>query len=429
MNISSANVFVSLASCCLAILGSCNLGCDSQSNDIPSNVNESSRSIVEKLESQQLSDSHIRTEPRQITPTNSFQSEISTVDLELILSKVQPFSPKPFPSIVMATHALRLWGSTKLFDEGVIVPDGYHFKVWRFSCPTLLNTVLDHGKFREYFPNGDPLLMPSPHGITVRFKTGNFLDRQITTWPDCEAHIDKVLSVLGEVGISSNQVVKAPGKEGCVRDIVRDAAMRVEPTQELEFTLKGLLYYLDLPANWQNRFGRRIELSKLICEIASKVPSDGACLGIHVTQVVALAIRIDDEEPFLGADREFLLEYLRNVCRSLERSQLPSGAWPGNWSLKGRDWVVGQGESNEAQQIRATGHHLEWIAIAPSTLRPDEKVIIKAIRFLSASLKELDADNYYHNYTPLTHAARSLVLLSGYDLGKYRNPIHTKPVE
>jgi len=99
-----------------------------------------------------------------------------------------------------------------------------------------------------------PLLRRTGDGVVVRRMLGEFGDRPIYSWPDYEAHVDQLVSVLGEIGIRSDSPLRADGEEGTVAEILGDSMARFIFEQELPFSCKAYLHYLELPAR---RPGRR----------------------------------------------------------------------------------------------------------------------------------------------------------------------------
>ncbi|MFV0443836.1 MAG: hypothetical protein ACK5Q5_09720 [Planctomycetaceae bacterium] len=316
----------------------------------------------------------------------------------------------------MATHALRLWGRESTFEDGPVVPDFLPHARWRFSSPTLIAFLLDEDVYDSFYPGAQGLLARSAAGIAVRQGPRNSSDIPVTSWPDCEAHVDKVLSVLGEIGISSTHPVVVEHKAGTVEDLVADSLSRFVRGQEVEFSLKAYLHYLDVPAEWKNRYGDECSIGPLVVEVAVRPPGSGACLGIHVLHAAALALRVDDQKPFLGEDRPLVEEALRTAAAMLERSQTSQGDWPANWTGDLADDGLIVTDGSVMGSIRSTGHHLEWIALAPEELVPSDESIGRAIDYLVSAMTTLPGENYYTHFAPLSHAARALVLLHGKDI-------------
>jgi len=371
-----------------------------------------SLATVEKANPSAAAD--VLTRPRSILPTPHFHEHIHLSRLGIILDRMRPLSPKPMISVSVATHALRLWGRKAQFTDGPFVQEGHHRSMWQFSSETMIRILLDAGHFEQMYPKSEPLISASPYGISTRLAIGYFDERPITTWPDCEAHVDKVISVLGEMGIEADYPVRASGHSATVADMLRDSMIRFSWSQELDFTAKAYLLYLNLPAQWSNRYGISVTSDALIRRIADQELGGGSCVGTHQCHVMAVALRADADRPFLSPDlRQYLSERLGFVCRQLEQCQLADGGWPCDWTQSGKPIALAIAEGELNTRLRVTGHHLEWIAIAPNAVRPADKCVIRAIEYLQRRMLDLPPDSYYHNYTLLTHAARALVLLSG----------------
>jgi len=286
----------------------------------------------------------------------------------------------------------------------------------------MLEVLLNSDRFEQMYPKGTPLLSTSLEGVAIRLNPGALSERRINLWPDCEAHVDKVLSVLGEIGIKPSHPIKASGRAGTVADMLRDSMKRFSWTQELDFTAKAYLLYLKQPASWTNRFGMGVSLSDLIARVAEAELGTGACVGTHKCQVLAMALRADSEAPFLSSStRRRVTERLLLASRRLEQTQLPDGSWPSDWCLSNKLFPITQEEGELNTRLRVTGHHLEWIAIAPDFAMPSGQSVSRALAYLQRRMTEVPGDSYYEDYTMLSHCARALVLFSGqsaYDLLK-----------
>ena len=86
--------------------------------------------------------------------------------------------------------------------------------------------------------------------------------------------------------------------------------------------------------------------------------------------------------------------------------------WDGNWADP--DSRIPDPETNElSRRLLATGHALEWWAMAPQEIHPPRETIVRAAQWLAKTILEMDERSIEKNYTFLTHAARSLVLWRG----------------
>ena len=355
-----------------------------------------------------------RSRPRQVTPTRRFQDSVDRLLLLNVLDKLRPLSPKNKLSVTMATHALRLWGTEADLPDRATTSPALAGGAWQFSPSTMLSVLLDGNEFQKMYPNGPPLLTWHRSGVFVRAFGGRFGERPVNVWPDCEYHCDKIISVLAEIGVPADREVRAEGMVGTVKDLLRGATSRFSRNQELEFSAKAFLLYLQLPATWTNRLGEEVSVNRIIQKIGQSGLGSGACLGTHRCQAMALALRIDESERFLGeADRRDLERHLHLVSQSLTDRQNDDGSWPPNWhpGVKSSADLAADGEL--ATRIRVAGHHLEWIAIAPARFTPPDHVVRKAIHYLQRTMSGLSPRFQFEHFPLLTHAARALVLLAG----------------
>lgn len=367
----------------------------------------------------------VLSQPRRIEPTEDFRADVDRRRLALILDRARPLSGKPdLLSVATATHALRLWGPNADFPSGPYVPDGFSFSLGQFSSRDMLAVLLDGDAFQRMFPHGRPLLSWTSYGIMPRGHISTFAERPIKSWPDCEVHVDKITSVLGEIGVPSDRPVRAEGRDGTVADLLTDSMARFTLQQELDFSGKAYLYYLELPASWNNRFGQPASVTTILRALADRPLGQGACAGVHVWHVLSLALRIDRQQPFLEAElRELLIARVKQVSRLLEELQEPGGAWPSDWWNGGQPLPLVAVDGDLITRLRVAGHHLEWIAIAPADLRPRDDCVRLAIRNLEHTMAELPAEDYYTHYPLVSHAARALVLFSGRDPFELLNTI------
>jgi hypothetical protein len=61
-------------------------------------------------------------------------------------------------------------------------------------------------------------------------------------------------------------------------------------------------------------------------------------------------------------------------------------------------------------QLLVTGHHLEWLALAPDEVQPPRETIVRAGQWLARTLIEMDQQELTATYGPYSHAARALCL-------------------
>jgi hypothetical protein len=356
----------------------------------------------------------ICSQPRHVAPTADYVAAVRCDRLKDILLKLRPqfYRPHVIP-VSYADHSLRLWGTSVTFQETALpVVTGQLRTRYCFSPSRLFRLLTDNREFAAMYPVAFPLLEHTNGGIAVRFKPvlGKDLERKIL--PDCESHTDHFLSVFGECGVAVAHPVHAYGGDGSLRDLLYESMWRFSWEQELEFTTAAYLHYLKLPASWQNRFGQEVSVDGLVHRIATKGLSESACLGTHACQTLALAARIDADTPFLTPQtRTEVRARLRLVSGLLDTTATPEGAWTERWLRPDLPRPALEVLAIP-DAIRATGHHLEWIAIAPGEVCPAERSVKRAIGFLENALVELTTDYIVDDYPPVSHAGRALALLA-----------------
>lgn len=293
-------------------------------------------------------------------------------------------------------HALRLYG--KDAPQGPTDMDGL----------AMLRVLTDHGAFERFTKGTRPLYLRSPYGINVR--VGDALD--------AAPHVDKILAVFGETGITVETAIQLEdGGEATVADLLRDAVARFQIDQgELEWTSVALASYLPRQQCWVNRFGEKFAFDDVVEALTRRDFGDGSCYGAHALYALAYILRHDAEQTILSPQScSAARSYLRAASARLEHNQYKTGHWGPDWpNLTGemRNEILPPGLKLK-NFLRATGHHLEWIAIAPLDCRPKQKCILRAARVTAFDILLADRAELIDSYAPATHAARALLLLTG----------------
>ena len=120
-------------------------------------------------------------------------------------------------------------------------------------------------------------------------------------------------------------------------------------------------------------------------------------------------------------------EYLADMTHRFVATQHVKGYWDGNWPDDSQQIPDPQTDS-VSRQILATGHALEWWAMAPKKFHPPRETMIRAGQWLATIVTEMDERTVEKNYTFLTHAARALALWRGGFAGDFHNK-RTKAVQ
>jgi hypothetical protein len=121
-------------------------------------------------------------------------------------------------------------------------------------------------------------------------------------------------------------------------------------------------------------------------------------------------VRLDDDHKILSPTaRAAAWKHLETVRDRIKVSQFPDGHWPSNWP-DGAAAVTNPIEDELFKQVIATGHHLEWLAIAPPELHPPRDQVRKAARWvIDTTIRQTPAD-IGQRYTFFSHVGNSLCL-------------------
>jgi hypothetical protein len=344
-----------------------------------------------------------RAVPLTIVPQSHGGYEVPEVVLSSLLSVAKPrWHP---PTVPIMLHAVRLWGRDAVFEESP--PDQ--------SSGRFIEVLLDSRQCDKVVGQFSGFLVATDHGVRV-LSSGDMLRRSLYAEP----HSDKLLQVLAECAVSRDTpVIDNNGRRHTVEAILRESLWRFSLSQELEFTTNAYTLWLPPRRTWSNRFGQVYSFSDLAEALVSRPIGSGACQGTHVPYALNSLIRANELAPELLSQEAEAAAYdrLRTMSVRLELNELPGGGWDKTWS--GEYVAVPENMFFEFKphfdRIAVTGHHLEWIALAPEELRPSRNVVQRAIEALGRELSALSGDDLQKSkgYLPVTHAVRAMVLLSG----------------
>lgn len=347
----------------------------------------------------------LRLRPLAIAPVLDADPYIEQERARGFLSRMVPEWAKLKPWDVV--HAVRLWGSAKQWagdwarnDPAIQAGIGDHFDSW-------LRYLLSSEQFRRQSQSDRPLLFKTDYGVQVRADSGGEDDRGIV-------HPDQVLMALGDAGVSADTPVYLNQAETAdVRALLADSLKRFTLSQELEFTTVAYCRWLPPTRQWTNRFGEQFTFEDLARELLNRPVGAGSCFGAHVPYALVHLIRADEQFPILSSrTRTRILGRLREISDALERTQLANGAWDCDYYDTASSRGEPEGAGSSIDQFIVTGHHLEWIALAPLPSRPNRATIEFAARFLCNFADHCSAMTIRGTYGPFSHAARAVLMLS-----------------
>ena len=340
-------------------------------------------------------------QPRSVDALYNYPMVVSDTQLESVLNKIRPRFSKQPAKTNFVDHALRLWRTEVEFGDEAI--DGNELR----------DLLINHDTFgRQWGEEEPPLLVPTPRGIAVRTQEGR----------STVSHVDHLLGSLAEVGTPLDFEVVAHGKEKTrLVELVQNAVHSFRLNQkEYEWTTLMLAFYAKNNDSWYSQEGQKLNFDLLCDRIIRQRQPLGVCYGQHRLYTLTILLRIDDhmklESPsrnLLSSDkRSEVMNYLKSMTKALFANQSSEGYWDGNWADP-RIPVRDPATDALSRRILATGHTLEWWAMAPDELHPPRETIVRAGQWLANEIVAMDEKKVEQNYTFLTHAARALALWRG----------------
>jgi hypothetical protein len=350
-----------------------------------------------------------RQEPVLIAPRYADARVVTDDQLAAVLARVQP--PRGPAHTNNYLHALRLWGPAATFDDPE-VPSG----------ATLRAYFLDDAVFRRLAGNRTPpLITRDRHGLAVRSYDESAFHQETSSF-----HTDDVIATLAEIGTPLDAELKLRDGTARVGDLLASALAGYHRSRlEYEWTAIAYARYVFPQRQWRNRYGERIDVDGLVEEILSHPPDVGPCNGLHRLEALVVLYRADEQFSALRPQTKLrMLRYMQAAAQRLVAAQSDEGSWNRQWPAgAAARQVAGPGGAAGATQgkpaptrydkLLVTGHHLEWLALAPEGVQPPRETIVRAAQWLVRTLLEMDARDLAEAYGPYTHAARALCLWRG----------------
>jgi len=335
----------------------------------------------------------------RVAPLYDDPTVVSDAGLTTVLRKIRPrFSRRQLrPNHV--EHALRAWGKDAEFS-GLPGDDSNVL-----SGREMLDVLLNHGRYiRSWNGEADPLLSRNDGGLSVRWG-GHDISGSV--------HHDHLLASLTEAGVSLDETVYPPTGEPMTFGDVLQQALRDFQPDEKEIEWSAMAFGLWLPpttTSWTNSAGRRITFDLIARRLLRGHPKFGTCSGTHRVYSLVLLYRLDQEFGFLRkSTRGAVRSHLRRMRNLITASQFPDGHWSSNWS-EGRSAVTRPISEPHYKSVIATGHHLEWLAIAPPEFHPPREVVRKAARWLVRDVQRKSPEQILAHYTFYSHVGNALCL-------------------
>lgn len=330
---------------------------------------------------------------QQVEPLYDDPQVVSDEELAMVLGKVRPrFSRRHLrPNYV--EHALRTWGADATFADDAVL-----------SGREMVEFLSNHGRYAKSW-GGDtpPLLINETGGVAVRWGDD----------PSASVHHDHLLASLSEAGVHLQEKVVPPGNRTKTFGSLLQQALRDFRIDERETEWSAMAFALWLPPQtkaWRNSAGRRITFDLLAARLMRGDARLGVCSGTHRLYSLALLWRVDRRHGILSPGvRAAARDYLQRMRDAIAASQFPDGHWASDWA-RGEASRRRPVDEPEYKAVIATGHHLEWLAIAPPEFQPPREVVRKAARWLVQTTAGKSRAEVLARYTFYSHVGNALTL-------------------
>ncbi|MFM7055936.1 MAG: hypothetical protein ACKO2P_03330 [Planctomycetota bacterium] len=334
--------------------------------------------------------------PRPVPSLYDNPAVVSDEQLATVLRKLIPrFSQSQLrPNLI--EHALRTWGSEIQFQAEDTI-----------SGPDLAAFLTDSAKHLQSWNHRvSPLLLDTGLGVHVRFSED----------AAGSVHHDHALAALTEAGLPLNAPVFTTVRSLQLRDVLQEALRDFRPDErETEWSAMAFTLWLAGPeiTGWHTAQGRHVTLDLLARRLIRSHKRGGVCLGTHRIYTMMLMLRLNREHSgkLLHPDTVTAsTEYLADIRDRITASQWPDGSWNSNW-VDGADcFRLTDPQEKASKRVIATGHHLEWLALAPEHLHPPQEQILKAAAWLVQNVSQTPQEDIDQNFTFYSHVGKALAL-------------------
>ena len=334
--------------------------------------------------------------PKPVPSLYDDPSLVSDEQLAAVLKKLIPrFSQTQLrPNLI--EHALRTWGSQIQFQGEDTIQGA-----------DLANFLTDSARhLQSWNHRAQPLLVDTGLGVHVRFSED----------AAGSVHHDHALAALTEAQLPLSAPVFTTARSLQLRDILQEALRDFRPDErETEWSALAFALWLAQPeiTTWHNAQGRTITLDLLARRIIRSHKRGGVCLGTHRAYTLILMLRLNTDHNGKLLQNETVAaaeQYLADVRDLIIASQWPDGSWNSNW-FDGTDcFKLADPQEKISKRVIATGHHLEWLALAPEHLHPPREQLHKAAAWLIENVAQSSHEHIDQNFTFYSHVGKALAL-------------------
>lgn len=328
----------------------------------------------------------VREVPLSLRHNNRMSVDLPADRLAAALSKIVQHD---FLRWSQLTHGLRLWGADA---------DGLALGKWNGS--RMLDIVCSAERAQEVFGF-------SPHILN---RNGlHFGHLIVEDKLKGEKHLDETLSVFGEIGVHSDRKIVVWDQTTDVSSAVRAAATNLTLDQNLDFAPLAYALYLPPQSTWTNKFGEVITFDDVCLSVCEQPMGSGCCFGTHAIYSLACVLAANEQHKILSdTATQAVRSKLTEAVNALRESQQEDGCWHPEWFAAKREL----GHADYGEMISATGHSLEWLAVAPQDIIDDPEMISRGCDGLLNLFLEAPSASLRDEYNYYTHAASALRMWS-----------------
>ncbi len=336
-----------------------------------------------------------RTEPLWIKPLYDDPEVVSDEELAAVLKQIRPIFPTKNRKPNYVEHALRTWKIDAEFQDPAAM-----------SGIEMRDFLVDYGQYLASWGNKvEPLLLDGKAGVKIRW--GHELGASV--------HHDHWLACLTEAGVHADQPVYTPTRRDMqIKDVVRQALYDFRYDEvETEWSAMAFGFWLPPTKSWKNSAGREMSFDMLAKRLLRGHSQFGVCGGTHRVYSLVVLIRLDDDFQILSKPvRKQVYTHLERVRDAITHSQFPDGRWPYSWP-NGAEAITKPDTFPMYRSVISTGHHLEWLAIAPKDLHPPRELILKAADWIIKDTVSKSKKEIADSYTFYSHVGNALSLWRG----------------
>jgi len=333
----------------------------------------------------------IRSHPVPVPPgLRHHGGEIGPLSAEHWTAICRKFYPNQVvPDVSFLIHHLLNWGPDARFAKDTGALAGF----------TMLEILFD-GRAHPLYTPKSPLLYRAPDGRPMLERYGE---------DGSESHTNQALATFAMMGVQSSRIIRSGGDSASIAELVDAARADFQLQGEVEWTTIALACYAPTPRPWINRWGRPFDFDTIAEHLLAQPYGVGACSGTHLLQALAVMLRVDTEHRLVSDGfRDGIRRYLAGAINRLEAHQRTSGCWTPDWALPLAEPGYEKFDNalfGEERMVQATGHHLEWLDVAPVDLAIDENVWSRAMNWCVAALERAPTIDD-KNLCPYSHCFR-----------------------